>query len=476
MVKVKPVLATLVAVLILSTASAPLGIWLSLPLAYAIYLKVLIHGNGLLTNSFLFGFISSAITLSWSKTFVGVTPWFLLCLLQGLYLIPVGFLARYKKNPFILILAILVMDEAKGYFPFGGFGWTRIAFSQVESPYVNWVSVLGVIGLSLLTLMISLALVNPNKYLISALVGAMIGSPFLLSQSMSGERLNIRAVQGGVPERGLSFNARAEEVLNNHIEVTLKEFRKSDDLIIWPENSIDVDPIRDASARLKIEELQRITKVPLLAGAILNEDVLSNSAVLFDESGTAQSIYIKRYLTPFGEYIPLRDIASLISPHVERVTDFTPGESFIIHSVNKKKISTIICYEILSDQIFRESALNSELMAVLTNSATFSGSSEGEQQLNITRIRAIESGRNIVSVSTTGPSAFIDFRGQVLSGLDDGEVGSISRKMELRTEVTIASQYGGVTSISLMLFALIFIGYSLLYRGDSATEDLRGGV
>jgi hypothetical protein len=48
--------------------------------------------------------------------------------------------------------------------------------------------------------------------------------------------------------------------------------------------------------------------------------------------------------------------------------------------------------------------------------------------------------------------------------------------MELRTEVTIASQYGGVISISLILFALIFIGYSFLNRGESTTEDVQEGV
>jgi apolipoprotein N-acyltransferase len=465
MVRTKWVFATVIASVILSTGFAPIGFWFSIPIAYAIYLKVLRQKSDLLLNSFLFGFIANSIVLSWSKTFVGITPWILLSILQGLYLLPVGLLAKYVKKPIVLIFALLIMDEVKNYLPFGGFGWTRIAFSQVESPFIPWVSVVGVIGISLLTLMISLVLISPNKYLITSLLIALFTTPFVITDTISSETVNVRAVQGGVPERGLSFNARAEAVLDNHIAVTRREVQSSDDLIIWPENAIDVDPILNDSARKKIEILQLETKIPLIAGAILSENVLSNAAVLFDESGSPRSTYIKRYLTPFGEYIPLRSLASLISPHVDRVTDFTPGNKYVSHEVENVKISTVICYEILSDQIFRESAMNSGIIAVLTNSATFAGSSEGEQQMAITRIRAIESGRNIVSVSTTGPSAFIDYHGDVLEKLDDGEVGSISMAMQVRESNTFASQYGDFITVAVLLFALVFIGRELMEGG-----------
>ena len=464
MVRAKGLFATIIAALLLSAGFAPLGLWFTVPMAYAIYIKVLVNKRDLLLKSFLFGFISNAIILSWSKTFVGVAPWILLSILQGLYLLPVGLLAKYLKKPVALIFALLIMDEVKNYLPFGGFGWTRIAFSQVESPLIQWVSAIGVIGVSLFTLMIAFVLISPNRYLITSLLIALIASPFIISNTTTADTLNVRAVQGGVPERGLSFNARAEAVLDNHIAVTLRDVHSSDDVIIWPENAIDVDPIRNDSARKKIESLQSTTKKPLIAGAILNEQVLSNAAVLFDEDGLPRSTYIKRYLTPFGEYIPLRSLAALISPHVERVTDFTPGNEYVFHEVKSVKISTVICYEILSDRIFRESAKNSGFIAVLTNSATFAGSAEGEQQMAITRIRAIETGKNIVSVSTTGPSAFINYRGDVLEKLNDGEVGSISMAMEVKVENTLATQYGGFITITILLFALVIIGRELIGR------------
>ena len=464
MVKIKDYLLTLNAALIFSTSFAPFGLWFAAPIAFAIFLKILSRDSNRIIHSFLFGFISNAIILSWSKTFVGVTPWLLLAVLQGLYLLPVGVAARYLKSPFALIALILIMDEVKSYFPFGGFGWTRVGFSQIESPLIPMVSIVGVIGISLLTLLIAVALIQPDRALISALLLTLLLSQFVIQGSQLGESLQIRAVQGGVPERGLSFNSRAQAVLDNHINVTRRDIENGDDLVLWPENAIDVDPIRNFSARKKIIDLQKSTGKPLLAGAILSESNLSNAAVLFDESATAKSIYIKRYLTPFGEYIPLRSIASAISPHVDRVSDFTPGDKYVGHVFGNLTISSIICYEILSDQIFRESSVNSEIVAVMTNSATFAGSAEGEQQLSITRIRAIESGRYIVSVSTTGPTAFINYQGEVLEKLNDGEVGSISMAVEARRAQTIATRFGGVVSASLMLISLSFLGYSLLTR------------
>lgn len=468
MVRFKNQLLITLAAILSSASFAPLSLWFTAPIAYAIYVKVLLNGKDQIRNSFLFAFLANALILSWSKSFVGVTPWILLAILQGFYLIPVGILARYVKSPIVLISAIIVAEEVKSHFPFGGFGWSRVAFSQADSPLVNLVSLFGVTFLSVATLAISLLLLQPKALNFSLVTLLLLVASFPLNQESSGEGLKIRAVQGGVPERGLSFNSRAQAVLDNHITRTLLDSNESDQLILWPENAIDVDPLRNLLVKEKIQNLQKETKIPLLAGAILDGRALSNAAILFSKNGNPESTYIKRYLTPFGEYIPLRSIASIISPHTDRVTNFTPGSELVVHEVNQIKISSIICYEILNDGIIRESARSSGLLAVITNSATFSGSAEGEQQLNITRIRAIEAGRNVVSVSTTGPSAFISYDGTIISRLDDGEVGSLSERIEVRNNQTLALRYGELFTSLVILFSLVLITVALMRRRSSS--------
>lgn len=465
MVKIQNLALTIVAAVIFSLAFEPVGFWFAAPISLAIYFFLLKRGNDPYLTSTLYAFTSNAIILSWSKTFVGVLPWILLAVLQALYFIPIAFLWKRTRNLTAVIAALLIMEEVKSRYPFGGFGWTRIGFSQVESPYAPYFAVVGVIGLSIITTLIALILVERSRTLILFILSLLIFIPFLISTSAGEGSIQVRAIQGGVPERGLDFNARAQAVLDNHIDVTLKEFSSSDQLILWPENAIDVDPFENKQVSEKLSKLQTITGIPLLAGAIVESKGLLNTAVLFDSATAAKSIYIKRYLTPFGEFIPLRNIASIVSPHTDRVTDFTPGNGLIIHEVDGVKISSVICYELLSDSIIRESARSSDFISVLTNSATFSGSAEGDQQMSVTRIRAIESGKNIISVSTTGPSAFINHRGEVLSKLDDGEVGSISQAIDLRGSQTLATRYGEEFTYLVLLFSLLWITRSLRSQG-----------
>jgi apolipoprotein N-acyltransferase len=218
-------------------------------------------------------------------------------------------------------------------------------------------------------------------------------------------------VQGNVPQLGLDFNSQAKAVFNNHLSLTRKSLVEDSnvDFVLWPENSVDVDPFRYADVKEALDSIQ----VPLIIGAVAYKgEKLLNTSILW--GGELPPIYIKQHLTPFGEYIPLRSLASKISPLTDRVRDFEPGQASIFFTINKAVIAPVICFELLDDGILRQAAKGSNILAVQTNSATFGMSAESAQQLSITRIRAIEHGRNIVSVSTTGYSAVIDHHGKIL--------------------------------------------------------------
>ena len=444
----------LLAALLYAASFKPVGLWIAAPIALALQLYALRRTRYPELQAFLFAFTSSLIILSWSRVFVGVAPWFLLALLQGLLAIPLGLTARFTKNLPSLIFVLLLLEEIRARFPFGGFSWTRVAFSQVESPYAPLISFVGMAGLSMITLLIAVFLLTRRVKVFAVLLVLLVGTLFMHPSQTKSPTIQVLAIQGGVPERGLNFNARAQAVLDNHIEETRKSLSASDDLIIWPENSIDIDPIANRVVAGKIINLAQETNRPLLAGAIIDSPTLVNATVLFNKDGSPQSTYVKRYLTPFGEYIPLRSIASKVSHHVKRVQDFSPGSETVQHTVANTIVGSIICYELLSDGLVREAAKGAGFISVHTNSATFSGSNEGEQQLAITRLRAIESGRSMVSISTTGPSAIIDYRGEVLQKLEDGEVGSLSAAIELRDSNTFVNKIGGFSTLAVLLLAL----------------------
>ena len=447
---------------IFSFSFKPIGLWFAAPVAFALLFHQLRSKRFPVLHAVLFAFVANLIILSWTSTFVGATPWLLLVFLQSIFYIPLGIASQFSKQIPLYIFVIIVYESLKSRFPLGGFGWTRIAFSQVESPLAPLVSILGVTALSAATLVTSYAIVERNKFALLLLMITLLVAQFSLSPALTKDSIRVRAIQGGVPERGLEFNARAMEVLDNHIEVTLSEMNGEEDLFIWPENAIDVDPIENPVVAQKIRVLAEQINTPLLAGAILDNEKLLNTTLLFDANGKAESIYVKRYLTPFGEYIPLRSIAEKISSDTDRVTDFSSGDRLIVHKVGVANVGSVICYEILNDGLVREMAMNSDFLVVHTNSATFSGSSEGEQQLAITRLRALETGKSIVSISTTGPSAIIDSTGVVKERSVDGQMGSVSAQIDITNDQTLASQLGGFGEISVLLFLILWSSISVV--------------
>ena len=193
---------------------------------------------------------------------------------------------------------------------------------------------------------------------------------------------------------------------------------------------------------------------PLIIGAIIGKgDKLLNTSILWGEK--RQDIYVKQHLTPFGEYIPLRSIAKKISPLVDQVDDFSPGNQQKVFTIGPAKVAPVICFELLVDEILTEAAKSSNLLVVQTNSATFGTSAESAQQLSITRIRAIEHSRNVVSVSTTGISAVIDFNGKILNQTSMGTAEHVFVDVGLIEQSSPRDRFGDWAGVFTLIWLLV---------------------
>jgi apolipoprotein N-acyltransferase len=377
-------------------------------------------------STFIFAVTLNLIVLHWSSTFVGSVPWIILAVGMSLFYLPLALVTRWGMTSYPLIFVLL--EEVRNRFPFGGFGWVRIAYTQADAPFSKIAAVGGASALSALTVLLGLILYYGARRKFSFITFA----PFLLllipiQLSVSGAT-NVLMIQGNVPKMGLDFNSRAKAVFYNHFERTQVELAKDSevDFILWPENSVDVDPFTNADVKQALNSIDK----PLIIGAVLGKgNKFLNTSILW--GGELPPIYIKQHLTPFGEYIPLRSLASLISPYTDRVTDFEPGQSQVFFTIKDAVIAPIICFELVDDQLLHEAARSSNILAVQTNSATFGMSAESAQQLSITRVRAIEHGRNIVSVSTTGYSAVINHQGKVLQQTSMGTADTIRAEVDL---------------------------------------------
>ena len=435
----------------------PIGLWFLAPISYAIFLKTCQKGLHVYRSAFLFGFISSAITLWWAGKYVGLVPLAFLALLHGLFYLPLGLVARYTTNILWFIPALLAIEQVRTYFPFGGFSWMRIAFSQADAPYASVISIGGALLLSAWVLVISAVIANFRKVFVFPLLLILV-LPLLLNNTHSSqEKISFMGIQGNTPSVGLTFNDRAEAVFNLHVDETKKLSAGAADVIIWPENAIDVDPYANTRVRGSIESLTATLKTPLITGAITRQGgQLENVSLMYNESGEVVSYYSKQYLTPFGEFIPLRPLARIVSPYVDDVVDFKVGDRTENHLINSFKLAPVICYELLSDSLVASAARGSDALVVQTNSATFANTSESAQQLNITRLRAIENSREIASVSTIGISAHIGLNGEILSRTQENVSAQLAGDLQANTKRTISNSLGGLAPVLVLLLSLLF--------------------
>ena len=399
---------------------------------------------------FVFAFTFNAVLLHWTSIYVGSTPWIILSFGLSLLYLPLTLVGRWGIAAYPLIFVVL--EEVRNRFPFGGFGWARVAYSQADAPYAAIASRGGAISLSAITVLLTgfvYFALNKKVQLVFIVPLLLL---FIPSNIVTVNQTSVLMVQGNVPELGLDFNARAKQVFSNHVDETRKALaiNQKVDFIVWPENAVDVDPYTNKDV---YEELESFDK-PLIIGAIVGKgEKLLNTSILWGDK--TQDIYVKQHLTPFGEYIPLRSLAEKISPLVNQVDDFSPGNQQKIFTIGTSKVAPVICFELLDDEILAEAAKSSNLLVVQTNSATFGTSAESAQQLSITRIRAIEHSRNVVSVSTTGISAVIDFNGKVLNQTSMGTAEHVFADIGLIEQSSPRDRYGDWAGVFTLIWLLV---------------------
>ena len=445
--------------LLLSAAFEPIALWWLAPIALALAMYALANSERRYLSVLTFALTFNLVLLHWTSTYVGSLPWIILATGLTLFYLPLIAVQRLGISYFPLIF--IVLEEIRNHFPFQGFGWARIAYSQADAPYAKIAAHGGAVALSAITVLIGLSIYRLSQKRIQMLMLLPIALILIPINMETTDITKALLIQGNVPKLGLDFNSRAQEVFDNHVKETKVALQNNEkvDFILWPENAVDVDPFRNTEI---FETLNAFT-TPLIVGAIVNRDKeILNTSIFWTKE--QQNVYVKQHLTPFGEYIPLRSLASKISPLVGDVRDFSPGDESTIFTIGAAKIAPIICFELLDDQILQDGAKSSNLFAVQTNSATFGDSAESAQQLQITRIRAIEHSRNILSVSTTGYSAVIDYNGEVKQKTAMGTAEHLYAEVDLISSTSPRDRYGDWALVITLIWLLLVARGGYIYR------------
>ncbi|GLZ78871.1 apolipoprotein N-acyltransferase [Actinorhabdospora filicis] len=473
----------------------PIGLWWLAPLCVA-GLGAAVHrqrhwaGFGLGTVA---GWALFVPLLDWTGTQVGAWPWLLLATLQAVF---VGMLGAFTAGggrvfdrwhwtwPVGTAALWVGMEAVRDRFPFGGFPWGRLAFAQADSPLLAFAWLGGAPLVTFVTALsggLLLCAVWRWRHIGWGKVTAFAAAAVLLvlaglvvpTSTPGGREAVVAIVQGNVPRLGLDFNAQRLQVLNNHAEATIelagRVARGSEpqpDLVIWPENSSDIDPVRNLDAKAIIDNAAAVIKAPILVGALVKgPDGRSRNSGLVVYAGQEPRVgYVKRNLVPFVEQVPFRDLVEKITDKVKIAGNFAPGTEPGVVDIGGVKVGDVICYEIAFDDVVRETVdTGAELIAVQTNNATFNNA-EAQQQLAMVRLRAVEHGRSALMASTVGVSAYVDADGTVHEATEFNTRAAMSRAVRLGDGVTPAHLLGMLPELLIAAGAVAIVVAAVVLR------------
>lgn len=499
---------------VLCLAFPTFDVWLAAPVGLALITAALTGAGA--RRGCLVGVVAGAAffvpSLQWSGVYVGAVPWLALSVLQALFVglagAAYGWLSRRGSvRPLAFALAWVVAESLRSRVPYGGFPWLKVAFSQSDapvgrlvawggSPLVAFVVALmgGVLALVAARLagggvrrrmpLGSLAL-PVTAALGLGLVGLVVPLP------TDGVPAQFVGVQGNVPRPGLDFNAERRAVLDNHVAATLAANEDvatgkapRPDLVVWPENASDIDPLRNEDAKALILDVVTRLDRPLVVGGLIDGpgDDLANVSLLFEPGVGNTDRYVKRHPVPFGEYIPNRAFWRIFSSEVDRVSrNFVAGPGVGVFDVRGTQGQPIraglaICFEVAYDDIMRGAVqAGANVLLVQTNNATFGYTAESPQQLAISRVRAMELGRSIVHVSTVGQSALITPDGTAHQVTSLFTQAVVRGALPLRSSLTVATRVGEAPEwvAGAALLALFAAG---LRRGSSNRGSFNSGA
>jgi apolipoprotein N-acyltransferase len=462
------------------------------------------------------GFTFYGIHIFWLTTYLGAVPWLALAGLEtiffavgaalialawrfGLRAWPAtgrwGAAGRMILLPVILAGLWVLREAIVSVWPYGGFSWGRLAFSQSQSPLGHLVAWLGSSGLSfVIALLAALLLQAVREFRTSTWRRTLVaGAAVILAFAMpawptqTSGSIRVAAVQGN-SNAGLFAQRERGDILDDHLQATVPVLDKKVDLVVWPENAADLNPLDYPQAAAVLDYVTEKMAAPLVVGTITSDEIgrVFNSLLLWQPGQGAVSQYDKMHPVPFAEYLPDRDFWYPLAPSLFDLVprDYSFGERPNVFDITLPKGSSAkqdsvlaglaICFDIVDDALLHRMVDGgAEIILAPTNNADFGQSQESVQQLAIARLRAIEFGRSVVNTSTVGTSAIIAPDGSTIVELRTFTPGVMLEDVPLSDTVTPASVIGRGVEWFVGFLGLAGLGLAILLGRTGTARDQR---
>ncbi len=378
------------------------------------------------------------------------------------------------RNALMLGLALVIAEITRSLI-LTGFPWALLGHVWVSSGIAQLAAFGGPHLLTLITLLSAWAvslLVGKERLVGVPILSLLVVASFLMRpgpvQPVPDGLPIVRIVQPNAPQHQKWDPAFRDVFLNRLLEMTGQG--DVPDLVVWPETSVPylLNYIEDDLSLLA----GAARGAPLVFG-IQRTDAerrFYNSLVVMAPGGVVQTIYDKRHLVPFGEYIPgaaLLGQAGATGLAKNLGTGFTPGaEPGPITLPGIGKAIALICYEGIFAEEVTDGGDRARLMLLITNDAWFGQAAGPYQHLAQAQLRAIEQGLPMVRAANTGISAMIDAKGRVVQSLGLGVDGALDVALPPALPPTLYVRFGD-WPLFLVLFLLTMSCYRVTQRqGD----------
>ncbi len=400
-----------------------------------------------------------------------------------------------RSRGFGIALGLAAMDLLRSYL-FTGFPWVLIGHLWIETPVAQAAAVVGAQGLGVITLgLAALAGVGwgggagrlrPAPPLSRALplVVALLGLGGLWAlgaarlaapEPTRATRLTLRLVQPNAPQDLKWQPEHRMEFFFRHLDLTAEAPAPGaprPDLILWPETAVPFLLERPGDGLMMIA--QAAQGVPVALGIQRAEGLrYYNSLAVIGAGGAVEAVYDKYHLVPFGEYVPLGDLAArfgIAAFAAQEGNGYSAGPGPRVLDLGPLGLAQpLICYEAVFPQDIRRAPTRPDWLLQATNDAWFGEAAGPWQHLALARLRTIEFGLPLARAANTGVSAMIDAKGRVTAELGMGKMGALDATLPAALPPTPYARLGDAPVFALLL-ALSGLIYLLRrrYRVDPA--------
>jgi len=399
------------------------------------------------------------------------------CAYLALYPACAGWLQARAPGPawvraaLVVPAAWTVLEWMRGWV-LSGFPWLAMGYAAIDTPLAGYAPLGGVMLLTLATLGCAGALWclarGVGRAQAAVAVGLIVAAGAALQTvawtTPVGVATHVTLLQGNVPQ-DLKFDpARYARTLETYAQLAeLSQAR----LIVMPETALPrfLDLVEPAYlARLEAVGLRN--GGDLLIGAPLRDSAgqghYTNSVISLGTS--PRQAYHKVHLVPFGEFVP-PGFAWVMRWLSVPLADFSSGaRDQPLLDVAGQRVAVNICYEDAFGAEIARALPAATLLVNVSNVAWFGDSLAPAQHLEIARMRALETGRMVLTATNTGITAAIGANGALLARLPQFAQG----RLELA-----ALAYGGATpfvrlgnGLALALCALLLAAALLVARAQ----------